>query len=69
MFDLSTKVYNVKILTLSDKEARVSFTLITKKIRGPAFRDNRVDGVMVLRPDKGQWKLYSQENDNVTYLD
>ena len=69
MFDLSTQIYNVKILDLSEKEARVSFTLITKKVRGPAFRDNQVDGVMILRPDKGPWKLYSQENDKVTYLD
>jgi hypothetical protein len=69
MYDLSTKVYNVKILQLSEKEARASFTLITKKISGPAFRDNRIDGVMILRPDKGEWKLYSQENDKVTYLD
>jgi hypothetical protein len=68
--DYSSKVYNVKILELTDKEARVSFTLITKQIRGPAqFRDNQVDGVWILRTDDGAWKLYDQEVDNVTYLD
>jgi len=64
MFALSSKIYNVKILELSEKEARVSFTLITNKISGPAFRDNQVNGVMILRPDKGQWKLYGQENES-----
>jgi hypothetical protein len=68
-YDLSSKVYNLKLLALSEEEARVSFTLVTEKISGPAFRDNRVDGVMILRPDKGAWKLYGQENDDITYLD
>ena len=70
-YDLDTRIYNVKILELSEKEARVSFTLITKKISGPAFRDNQVDGVMILRKEGQEWKLYSQdpEGNNVTYLD
>ena len=68
--DYSSKVYNVKLLDVSEKEARVSFTLITKQIRGPAgFRDNQIDGVWTLRKHAGDWKLYGQEVDSVTYLD
>jgi hypothetical protein len=68
--DYSSAVYNVKLLEVSDEEARVSFTLITKQISGPSgFRDNQVDGVWILRKDDGAWKLYDQEVDNVTYLD
>jgi hypothetical protein len=68
-YDLSSKIYDLEILALSEEEARVSFTLVTTKVSGPAFRDNRVDGVMILRPEKGAWKLYGQENEDVTYLD
>ncbi len=69
MGDFSSNVYNVKVLELSDEKARVSFTLITKQVRGPAFRDNQVDGVWILRKDDGAWKLYDQEVNNITYLD
>jgi hypothetical protein len=68
-YDLRYDVYNLKILEQTEEETRVSFTLITRKVRGPAFRNNRVDGVMVLRLDKGLWKIYDQEVNNVTYLD
>jgi hypothetical protein len=68
-YDLRYDVYNLKILEQKETEARVAFTLITRKIRGPAFSNNRVDGVMILRLEKGQWKIYNQEINNVTYID
>jgi len=68
-YDLSSQIYGLKIIEMDKREAKVSFVLITKKIRGGAFNNNRVEGTMVLRKQGKAWKLYSQEVDEVTYLD
>jgi hypothetical protein len=67
-FDLSSQIYGLQIIEMDKREAKVSFILITKKIRGPAFRDNRVEGTMILRKQGKEWKLYGQEVENITYL-
>jgi hypothetical protein len=68
-YDLSSRIYELKIIEMDKREAKVSFVLITKKIRGGAFNDNRIEGTMVLRKQGKEWKLYTQEVDEVTYLD
>jgi tetratricopeptide (TPR) repeat protein len=68
-YDLRADVSGVQVIKASRNEARVSFVLVTRKIRGPAFRDNRVEGVFVLRKEDDRWKLYNQEIDNVEYLE
>jgi hypothetical protein len=42
--------------------------LVTRKLRGPAFKDNQITGVMIMRPEDGAWKLYNQDIDSVVYL-
>jgi flagellar basal body-associated protein FliL len=68
-FDLSYRATNLQILEQDGKEARVSFVLTTKKIRGPAFRNNQATGVFILRKHEGRWKIYDQEIENVEYFD
>jgi hypothetical protein len=67
-FDLDTRLRNVQLVQATDREARVSFVLVTRKVRGPAFRDNQIEGVMTLRKDDGEWKLFGQEVDDIKYL-
>jgi hypothetical protein len=67
-YDLSYSTSNLSVEELSRKEARVHFFLTTRKISGPAFRDNTIEGVFVLRPEDGVWKIYQQETLEVTFL-
>jgi len=68
-YDLRYDVYGLQILEQTDDEARVAFTLVTRKIRGPEFENNKITGVMTLRLDDGAWKIYNQEVADVTYID
>lgn len=67
--DLSYRLSNVEILSQDSRKAVVTFTLTTTRLRGPAFRDNRITGEMTMRLHEGQWKIYSQKVDEVEYLD
>jgi hypothetical protein len=67
-YDLSFEVRNLEVIEQSASEAKVSFVLVTRKINGPAFNDNKVNGVMVMRPENGVWKIYNQQVDSVEYL-
>jgi hypothetical protein len=68
-YDLRYDVYGLQILEQTEDEARVAFTLVTRKIRGPEFANNKIVGVMILRLDDGAWKIFNQEVTSVTYLD
>jgi hypothetical protein len=68
-FDLNTTITNVAVLKSSSTRAEVSFVLTTRKVRGPAFRDNRITGVFILRQEDGKWRLYDQEIDDIEYLE
>ncbi|MBN1668831.1 MAG: hypothetical protein JW862_17195 [Anaerolineales bacterium] len=67
--DLSYQLSNVEIISQDSRKAVVSFTLTTTRLRGPAFRDNRITGEMTMRLHDGQWKIYSQEVNEIEYLD
>jgi tetratricopeptide (TPR) repeat protein len=67
-FDLRATMKGVKVIEVKDDTARVAFVLTTRKLRGPAFQDNRVEGEFILKKEKGRWKLLNQKIDNVEYL-
>jgi len=60
---------DVALESMSDDEARVRFVQVTKKVSGPAFRDNRVEGVHTLRKRNGEWKMFHTETTKIEYLD
>lgn len=68
-YDLSYRVSNLRVLEQDNNSAEIYFVLTTKRINGPAFRDNRVYGEMTLRKEDGRWKIYNQEINNIEYLD
>ena len=41
----------------------------TKKVQGPAFKDNTVDSVYVFRKEEGKWKLWQQAVLEVKYAE
>lgn len=60
-YDLKYEVENIKILEENDKEAKVQFTQVTTKIKGPEFKNNRATGIHLLKMDGESWKIYSTE--------
>jgi hypothetical protein len=67
-FDLSYKVSGLKVVKQTEAEVVVAFILTTTKIHGPSFRDNRINGEMILRKEDGKWKIYDQVVHDVKYL-
>jgi hypothetical protein len=67
-YDLSYAVSGVAVVEENSQEVSLSFILVTRKIRGPSFRDNKISGVMILHKDGEVWKIYDQKIDNIQYL-
>lgn len=67
---LKATVSDLKVVTSSPEEARVSFKQKTEKVTdsGPVAL-NEVEGVHTLRPDNGKWKIFGTVNTKVTRLD
>ncbi len=60
-YDLKYEVENIKILEENDNEAKVQFTQVTTKIKGPEFKNKRASGIHLLKMDGESWKIYSTE--------
>ncbi len=72
LFVLKSYIGELEIVSQTSTRVKVSFVLTTRKVSGPAFRENQVIGVMTLKKDKNdgnKWKIYSQTTDDVIYLD
>ena len=67
-YDLNYQIKDLKIIELKEDEAKVSFVQITKKIQGPTFRDNRIEGVHTLHKTDGEWKIYDTQINKMNYL-
>ena len=67
-YDLNYQVKDLKVTELKDDEAKVEFVQITKKVKGPTFRDNRIEGVHTLHKSNGEWKIYDTEIKKIDYL-
>jgi hypothetical protein len=65
---LTVTISGVEIVHYTTAEARVSFVLETRKRSGPEFRDNRITGTFILRPENGRWKLYDQIVNEIIYF-
>jgi hypothetical protein len=66
-YDLNFEFYDLTVTSLKSNEAKIHFSLLTRKRAGPDFRNNIVIGMMILRPDDGVWKIYNQTVEDVQY--
>jgi tetratricopeptide (TPR) repeat protein len=66
-YDLNFEFYDLTVTSLKSNEARIHFSLLTRKRTGPDFRNNIVIGTMILRPHNGVWKIYNQIVEDVQY--
>jgi hypothetical protein len=68
LYDLKYELDSLRIITQTDDEARVGCIQTTTKVRGPAFRDNRIDFIHTLRKVDGIWKIYNSKIMKIDYL-
>ena len=70
VIDLKFTISDLRLVSATPDEAKVSFVQKTQKVGGDApFQDNIVEGIHTLRPDKGTWKIYRTLQTKVTTLD
>ncbi|MCY2942862.1 MAG: hypothetical protein NTV50_14500 [Planctomycetota bacterium] len=67
-YDLHTRLTMLAVESVSFDEARVRFSQTTEKTKGPAFRDNIVEGVHTLKKHNGSWKIYKTDVTNVEFI-
>lgn len=57
--DLKYELTDLKLVSVTPEEVKISFVQKTTKTGGPAeFKDNIQEGIHTLRPDNGTWKIY-----------
>jgi hypothetical protein len=71
-FDIYDLRYTLQKVTLESETldtAKVQFSQITKNISDQTFRNNRIDGVHVLKKYDGEWKIYETKVIKIEFLD
>lgn len=68
-YTLDIDLSNVTVKEKSQDEAVVSYVQQTIKLEGPDFEKNETIGEHLLRPDAGEWKIYSSEVIEVNAID
>ncbi|MDB5054518.1 MAG: hypothetical protein JWM44_2568 [Bacilli bacterium] len=56
-FDLNYTLDKMEIIGVKDNQAAVKATITTKKVKGPEFKDNKMDEIINLSKVNGEWKL------------
>ena len=59
VYDLHSSYSRLVVESVSFDEAKVRFSMTTERIKGPAFRDNTIEGVHTLKKHNGLWKIYT----------
>ena len=67
-YDFNYELKEADVLEKSRDEARIHFIQVTKKVSGPEFQDNEVEGIHTLKRSKGDWKILNTEVTNVRFL-
>lgn len=69
IYDLRFELKSAKVINKKIDEAEVRIVQITKKIKGPDFRDNETTTVQILKKINGKWKISNSKMEDVKYLD
>lgn len=67
-YDLRYEIEKIEVVEKSATSARVRVFQVTRKINGPAFRDNRIEVIHTLTNVDGQWKFSDTSVVNIEYL-
>lgn len=59
----------VLYLTTDGDYAYARVAQVTRKLAGPDFRDNRIDQIWVFKPYNGEWRVWTSQVLEITYLE
>jgi hypothetical protein len=68
-YELKIELKSVKVIDKKIDEARLRIVQVTKKVSGPAFRDNETISVQTLKKIQGKWKIADSKLEDVKYYD
>ena len=68
-YDFSFKIESYKLIKSNDENAHVVVVVVTKKIRGSEFKDNRSKSQYFLKKFDGCWYIVKAETLSVEYLE
>jgi len=68
-YKLSYELLDFKYVAYDGDLAYVRIKQVTKKISGPAFQNNEIDAIQIFRQESGVWKLWTQANIEIKYID
>jgi len=68
-YDLKYEIVEINFIDVDDEYAYVRVVQKSEKINGPEFRNNILDALQVFKQEEGQWKLWTQANLAINYLD
>jgi hypothetical protein len=60
-YDLSFKITDFKVIEVKEDLARVSVDIVTRKVNGPDFMDNKTKEIVELKKSNGVWKIFDSE--------
>ncbi|MEB8431829.1 hypothetical protein OO007_06285 [Cocleimonas sp. KMM 6892] len=69
IYELDYEIIDIKFIAHQDELAYVRVKQLTKKVTGPAFKNNELDMVQIFKQEDGKWKIWSQANMSVVFLD
>ena len=67
-YDLSYKIDKTAFVAKDKDYAYVRVIQTTKKLKGPAFRDNKIEILHILKMEGDQWKIWTSAILKIEYL-
>lgn len=68
MYKLKYEILDYKFINYDGELAYVRVKQRTTKVEGPTFQNNEMDLLQVYKPENGVWKIWSQANMQVEFL-
>jgi hypothetical protein len=68
VYDFKVELKDLKVVSQDTMEAKVTFTQIMKKVKGPDFKDNQIEGIHTLINSDSGWQIYNTEIKAIKYL-
>ncbi|MCT8136845.1 hypothetical protein H1D32_03175 [Anaerobacillus sp. CMMVII] len=69
VYDLEYSFVEIEVIDVSGDTGAVRFIQTTRKINGPEFRDNQLEGINIMKKYNDEWKIYDTEVLDIVYLD
>ncbi|WP_216830797.1 hypothetical protein [Alkalihalobacterium elongatum] len=69
VYDLEYSFVEIEVIDVSGDTGEVWFIQTTRKINGPEFNDNQIEGINIMKKYNDEWKIYNTEVLDIVYLD